>query len=66
MQMKKSCTAMILVGTAGGVLLVAGAVLAVRNTKSYRAMRAVRRTNAVIRRVGHVLSAVASATEECV
>ncbi len=58
-------TSLIVLGTAGAIVLVASAVWAVRNSRQYKAMRAVRRTNAVLRRVGHVLSSVAEATEEC-
>ena len=58
-------TAMIVCGTLGAAALVAGAVWAVRSSKQYKALRAVRRTNTVIRRVGHVLSRIAEATEEC-
>lgn len=59
------CMPLILIGTVGGAVLIAGAWWAIRNSKQYKTMRAVRRTNAVIRRVGHVLSGIADATEDC-
>jgi len=59
-------TLWIVLGSVGGVAIAAGIVCAVRSSKQYKAMRAVRRTNAVLRRVGHVLSSVAEATEECI
>lgn len=58
-------TVWIVLGGVGCAALVVGTVCAVRHSKQYKAMRAVRRTNAVLRRVGHVLSSVAEATEEC-
>ena len=65
MKMNTERTALILLGTLGGAALITGAVCMIRHSKQYKAMRAVRRTNAVLRRVGHVLSSVAEASGEC-
>ena len=63
---KQEKTLFIVLGGVGGVVLATGIVCAVRSSKQYKAMRAVHRTNAVLRRVGHVLSSVAQATEKCI
>ena len=59
-------TAAISLGALGVAALVTGGILAVRNSKEYRAMRAVRRTNAVLRRMGNFLSRMADAADECI
>lgn len=59
-------TALIVCGALGAAALVTGALVAVRHSKKYRAMRAVRRTNMVLRRVGHALTRMAEISDACV
>lgn len=63
MKMEANRTAMVVLASVGGAAMVVGTVCAVRSSRQYKAMRAVRRTNMVLRRVGRVLTAVADATE---
>ena len=61
----KNTTAIVL-GVMGGAAMLGGAALAVHNSKRMRMLRAVRRTNAVIRRVGMMLSKMSEAAEEII
>lgn len=59
-------TAAIMLGVAGGTAMICGAAVAIHNSKRMRMLRAVRRTNAVIRRVGLVLSRMSDVAEEII
>ena len=49
-----------------GVALLGGIFYMIWNSKQARAMRAVHRTNMILRRVGNVLCKIAAADEACV
>jgi hypothetical protein len=48
-----------------GVALLGGIFYMIWNSKQARAMRAVHRTNMILRRVGNVLCKIAAADEAC-
>ena len=48
-----------------GVALLGGIFYMIWNSKQARAMRAVHRTNIILRRVGNVLCKIAAAEETC-
>ncbi len=54
---------MITAGAVGGAVAVGALAVSVWNSKRFRTMRAIRRTNAVLHRVGNVLCKIAQATE---
>ncbi len=60
---KKTC--MIVAGSIGGAVLLGAMAYAVWNCKKMRTMRAIHRTNAVVRRVGNVLCKIAATDEAC-
>ena len=59
--------ALIIVGSSvAGVAVLGGAFYLIWNSKQAKAMRAVHRTNLILRRVGNVLCKIAAADEACV
>lgn len=56
----------IVAGSVAGVALLGGAFYMIWNSKQAKAMRAVHRTNMIMRRVGNVLCKIAAADEACV
>ena len=56
----------IVAGSVAGVALLGGAFYMIWNSKQAKAMRAVHRTNMILRRVGNVLCKIAAADEACV
>ena len=56
----------IVAGSVAGVALLGGAFYLIWNSKQAKAMRAVHRTNMILRRVGNVLCKIAAADEACV
>ena len=56
---------MIVLGSVAGVALLGGAFYMIWNSKQAKAMRAVHRTNMILRRVGNVLCKIASADDGC-
>ncbi|MBQ8310936.1 MAG: hypothetical protein IJX80_07995 [Clostridia bacterium] len=59
-------TMMIVLGSVGGAAAIGAAVVSVWNSRQMRAMRAIKRTNAVIHRIGSTLCKLSEATEECI
>ena len=58
--------ALIIAGSSvAGVALLGGAFYMIWNSKQAKAMRAVHRTNMILRRVGNVLCKIAAADEAC-
>ncbi len=58
---------LIIVGSSvAGAALLGGVFYMVWNSKQAKAMRAVHRTNTILRRVGNVLCKIAAADEVCV
>ncbi|MBQ7335589.1 MAG: hypothetical protein IJW92_03855 [Clostridia bacterium] len=55
----------IILGSVGGAAAVGAVALSLWNSKQFRAMRAMRRTNAVLHRVGSMLCKISEATGEC-
>ena len=55
----------IVAGSVAGVALLGGAFYMIWNSKQAKAMRAVHRTNMILRRVGNVLCKIAAAEEAC-
>ena len=62
-QMKKVIA--IVAGSVAGIALLSGAFYMIWNSKQAKAMRAVHRTNTILRRVGNVLCKIAAADEAC-
>ena len=56
----------IVAGSVAGVAVLGGAFYLIWNSKQAKAMRAVHRTNMILRRVGNVLCKIAAADEACV
>ena len=56
---------MIVLGSVGGAAALGAVAYSVWNNKQFRTMRMVRRTNAILQRVGNVLCKLTEATEEC-
>ena len=65
MKMKSNKTAVIL-GVVGGSVMLGGAAVAVYNSKRMRSLRAIRKTNAVLHRVGTMLTRMSEAAEEII
>ncbi|MBE6590152.1 MAG: hypothetical protein E7643_08230 [Ruminococcaceae bacterium] len=63
---KNRNTAAIALGVAGAAAMLGGAAVAVHNSKRMRTLRAVHRTNAILRRVGMLLTRMSAAAEECI
>ena len=55
----------IVLGSVAGAALLGGAFYMIWNSKQAKAMRAVHRTNMILRRVGNVLCKIAAADEAC-
>ena len=55
----------IVAGSVAGVALLGGAFYMIWNSKQAKAMRAMHRTNTILRRVGNVLCKIAAADEAC-
>ncbi len=55
----------IVAGSVAGVALLGGVFYMIWNSKQVRAMRALHRTNTILRRVGNVLCKIAAADEGC-
>ena len=58
-------TALVL-GIVGGGVMLGGAAVAVYNSKRMRTLRTVRKTNAMMRRVGLMLTRVSEAADEMI
>ena len=65
MSKKTGKTMMIVLGSVGGAAALGVAAVSVWNSRQMRAMRAVRRTNAIVNRIGRALCRISEATEEC-
>ena len=55
----------IVAGSVAGAALLGGVFYMIWNSKQAKAMRAVHRTNTILRRVGNVLCKIAAADEAC-
>ena len=63
---KKMQKGLIIAGSSvAGVALLGGVFYMIWNSKQAKAMRAVHRTNMILRRVGNVLCKIAAADEAC-
>ncbi|MBQ9773364.1 MAG: hypothetical protein IJW30_06575 [Clostridia bacterium] len=56
---------LIVLGSLGGAAAVGAIALSIWNSKKCRAMRAFKRTNAVIHRIGNVMCKISEATDDC-
>ena len=65
MAKKTGKTMMIVLGSMGGAAAIGVAAVSLWNSRQMRMMRAVRRTNAIIHRIGNALCRISEATEEC-
>ena len=66
MSKKTVKTMMVVLGSVGGAAAIGVAAVSVWNSRSMRTMRAVKRTNAMINRIGRALCKISEATEECI
>ncbi len=55
----------IALGTGVGLVAVGTAAVTLWNSRRFRAMRAIRRTNAVLHRIGNTLCKISEATDGC-
>ena len=55
----------IVAGSVAGAALLGGAIYMVWNCKQVKTMRAVHRTNSILRRVGNVLCKIAATDDAC-
>ncbi len=65
MSNKTTKTALIVLGSVGGAAALGAIAVSVWNSKKMRAMRAVKRTNMVLGRVGNVLCKISEMGCEC-
>ncbi len=63
---KGTSTAAVILGVVGGGVMLGGAAVAVYNSKRMRQLRTIRKTNAVMRRVGMMLTRVSDAADEMI
>ena len=59
-----SCKTAVILGVAGGSVLLGVAAVAVYRSKRMRTLRAMHRTNAMMRRVGMMLTRISEAADE--
>jgi len=65
MSKKTGKTMMIVLGSVGGAAALGVAAVSLWNSRQMRMMRAVKRTNAIVNRIGRALCRISEATEEC-
>ena len=64
MSKKTGKTMMIVLGSVGGAAAIGVAAVSLWNSRQMRMMRAVKRTNAIVNRIGRALCRISEATEE--
>ncbi|MBQ8415539.1 MAG: hypothetical protein IJX13_01360 [Clostridia bacterium] len=63
MNKSKQKTMLIVLSSVGGAAAIGAMAVTLWNSRQFRAMRAVRRTNAILHRVGNALCKISEATE---
>jgi hypothetical protein len=66
MSKKTVKTMMVVMGSVGGAAAIGVAAVSLWNSRQMRAMRAVKRTNAMINRIGCAMCHFSEAAEECI
>ena len=65
MSKKTVKTMMVVMGSVGGAAAIGVVAASIWNSRQMRAMRAVKRTNAIINRIGRAMCRFSEAAEEC-